>query len=429
MNATTTEKIQTTCAIAGGGPSGMMLGFLLARAGVKVVVLEKHQDFLRDFRGDTIHPSTLELMHELGLLHEFLKLPHRELRHLSAVIGTTSVRIGDFTHLPTQCGFIALMPQWDFLNFLAEQGRRYPAFDLRMKADVTELIEQGGRFTGLRAKTPTGELAITAALVIGADGRHSSVRDQAGLVVDDLGAPMDILWMRLSRHPRDGEAPLMRVGAGKLLGMLDRGDYWQCAFLIPKGAAEEVRQRGLEAFRADVVELAPLLKDRVTELQNWDDIKLLSVKVDRLREWYRPGLLCIGDAAHAMSPIGGVGINLAIQDAVAAANRLAGPLRTGHVGIEVLADVQQRRMFPTRATQRMQVLAQNNFLRSVLSSRVPPTPPLPMRLMNRVALLQRIPGRIVGMGFRPEHIATPDVGAAAPTRASANGSSLKDPTI
>jgi 2-polyprenyl-6-methoxyphenol hydroxylase-like FAD-dependent oxidoreductase len=352
-------------------------------------------------------------MHELGLLQEFLKLPHQELRRISAVIGTTSVQIGDLTHLPTRCRFIALMPQWDFLNFLAKQGARYPTFDLRMSAEVTALIEQDGRVVGVRAKTPTGELAITAALVIGADGRHSTVRERAGLIVDDFGAPMDILWMRLSRLPSDGDQPLMRIGAGKMLGVLDRGDFLQCAFVIPKGAAEKVRQRGLEAFRADIVELAPLLKDRVTELRSWDDIKLLTVKVDRLREWYRPGLLCIGDAAHAMSPIGGVGINLAIQDAVAAANRLAGPLRTGQAGIEVLADVQRRRMFPTRATQRMQILAQNKLLGRVLSSRELPTPPLPMRLMSRFPLLQRIPGRIVGMGFRPEHIATPDVGAAA----------------
>jgi 2-polyprenyl-6-methoxyphenol hydroxylase-like FAD-dependent oxidoreductase len=304
------------------------------------------------------------------------------------------------------------MPQWDFLNFLAKQGARYPAFDLRMKAEVTQLIEQDGHYVGLRAKTPTGDLAITAALVVGADGRHSTVRECAGLVVDDLGAPIDVLWMRLSRQSSDSDT-FMRIGVRKALVMLDRGDYWQCAFVIPKGGAEEVRQRGLQAFRADIVELAPLLKDRVTELQSWDDIKLLSVKVDRLREWYRPGLLCIGDAAHAMSPIGGVGINLAIQDAVAAANRLAGPLRTGQVGIEVLADVQRRRTFPTRATQRMQLFAQNNFLRHVLSSRELPTPPWPMRLMNRFPLLQRIPGRVVGMGFRPEHIATPDAGAAA----------------
>jgi 2-polyprenyl-6-methoxyphenol hydroxylase-like FAD-dependent oxidoreductase len=415
MDAATVEKIQTTCAIAGGGPAGMMLGFLLARAGVKVVVLEKHADFLRDFRGDTIHPSTLDLMHELGLLQEFLKLPHQELRYISAVIGKTSLQIGDLTHLPTQCRFIALMPQWDFINFLAKQGARYPTFDLRMMADVTELIEQDGRFAGVRARTPTGELAITAALVVGADGRHSTVRERAGLVVDEFGAPMDILWMRLSRRSGDAGQPLMRIGAGKMLGMLDRGDFLQCAFVIPKGAAAEVRQRGLEAFRADIVELAPLLKDRVTELQSWDDIKLLTVKVDRLRDLYRPGLLCIGDAAHAMSPIGGVGINLAIQDAVAAANRLADPLRAGRAGVEVLADVQRRRMFPTRATQRMQLLAQSKLLGRMLSSRALPTPPLPMRLISRFPLLQRIPARVVGLGFRPEHIATPDAGAAAAT--------------
>jgi 2-polyprenyl-6-methoxyphenol hydroxylase-like FAD-dependent oxidoreductase len=324
------------------------------------------------------------------------------------------MQIADFTHLPTQCRFIAMMPQWEFLNFLAKQGARYPVFDLRMKAEVTQLIEQDGRYVGLRAKTPTGELAITAALVVGADGRHSTVRERAGLVVDDLAAPIDVLWMRLSRQSSDSDT-FMRIGVRKALVMLDRGDYWQCAFVIPKGGAEEVRQRGLQAFRADIVELAPLLKDRVTELQSWDDLKLLSVKVDRLRDWYRPGLLCIGDAAHAMSPIGGVGINLAIQDAVAAANRLAGPLRSGQVGIEVLADVQRRRTFPTRATQRMQLFAQNNFLRQVLSSRELPTPPWPMRLMNRFPLLLRIPGRVVGLGFRPEHIATPDVCAAAAT--------------
>jgi 2-polyprenyl-6-methoxyphenol hydroxylase-like FAD-dependent oxidoreductase len=275
------------------------------------------------------------------------------------------------------------------------------------------LIEQNGRCVGLRAKTPTGGLAITAALVVGADGRQSTVRERAGLVVDDFGAPIDILWMRLSRLPGDGDEPLMRIGSRKALVMLDRGDYWQCAFVIPKGATEEVRQRGLEAFRADIAELAPPLKDRVTELQSWADIKLLSVKVDRLREWYRPGLLCIGDAAHAMSPIGGVGVNLAVQDAVAAANRLVGPLRTGQVGIEVLAEVQRRRTFPTLATQRMQLFAQNNFLRRVLSSREAPTPPWPIRLINRFPLLQRMPGRVVGLGFRREHIATPDVGAAA----------------
>ena len=413
MNATPTiEEIRTTCAIAGGGPAGMMLGFLLARAGVKVMVLEKHQDFLRDFRGDTIHPSTLELMHELGLLQEFLKLPHGKVHHISAAIGTTSLQIADFTHLPTQCPFIAMMPQWDFLNFLAEQGARYPAFDLRMKAEVTELIEQDGRCVGLRAKTPTGGLAITAALVVGADGRHSTVRERAGLVVDDLGAPIDVLWMRLSRQSSDGDT-FMRIGVRKALVMLDRGDYWQCAFVIPKGGAEEVRQRGLRSLPSRHCGTRAAAKGPRHGAAELGRYQAPLSEGRPFAEWYRPGQLCIGDAAHAMSPIGGVGINLAIQDAVAAANRLAGPLRSGQVGIEVLADVQRRRTFPTRATQRMQLFAQNNFLRQVLSSRELPTPPWPMRLMNRFPLLLRIPGRVVGLGFRPEHIATPDAGAAA----------------
>jgi 2-polyprenyl-6-methoxyphenol hydroxylase-like FAD-dependent oxidoreductase len=415
MNATTVEKIPTTCAIAGGGPAGMMLGFLLARAGVKVVLLEKHQDFLRDFRGDTIHPSTLELMHELGFLDEFLKLPHKKVQHMRAVVGGVSVQLADFAHLPGHARFIAFMPQWDFLTFLATQGARYPGFDLRMQAEVTELIKHEGRCVGLRARTPHGELEITAALVVGADGRHSTVRERAGLVVDDLGAPIDVLWMRLSRQPGDPEEPLARMGAGRIFGMIDRGDYWQCAFVIPKGGFEEVKQRGLDALRAEIVALAPRMRERVTELRSWDDVKLLTVKVDRLRQWYQPGLLCIGDAAHAMSPVGGVGINLAIQDAVAAANRLARPLLAGEIGTDALADVQRRRMFPTRATQGVQVLIQKKVLSAVLGARKLSGPPLPMRLVNRWPRLQRIPARIVGLGFRPEHIATPDVGAAAAT--------------
>jgi 2-polyprenyl-6-methoxyphenol hydroxylase-like FAD-dependent oxidoreductase len=401
------EQISTTCCIAGGGPAGMMLGFLLARAGVDVVVLEKHRDFLRDFRGDTIHPSTLELMYELRLLEEFLKLPHQEARQLSGVIGDTSIRIADFTHLPTHCKFIALMPQWDFLDFLASHARRFPSFHLRMQAEVTDLVEEGGRIAGVRARTPEGPLTIAADLVVGADGRHSIVRERAGLEVDDLGAPIDVLWMRLSRHPSDGDEPLGRIGAGKILVMLDRGDYWQCAYVIPKGGFDERKSKGLEAFRAAIVELAPEMRDRVQELKSWDDIKLLTVKIDRLRKWHRPGLLCIGDAAHAMSPVGGVGINLAIQDAVAAANRLAAPLRSGTVEESDLAQVQRRRIFPTRATQWLQIQIQNNVLGPVLASRKKPTPPWAVRLVNRCPLLQRIPARLVGIGFRPEHVRTP----------------------
>ncbi len=404
------EQISTTCCIAGGGPAGMMLGFLLARAGVDVVVLEKHRDFLRDFRGDTIHPSTLEVMYELGLLEKFLKLPHQEARHLAGFVGDTPIRIADFQRMPTHCKFIALMPQWDFLDFLASHARGFRGFHLRMQSEVTDMIEKNSRIVGVQVRTPEGPLTVTADLVVGADGRHSVVRERAGLIVDDIGAPIDVLWMRLTRHSSDGAEPLGRVGAGKILVMLDRGDYWQCAYVIPKGGFEEIRNKGLEAFRAAVVELAPEMRDRVPELKSWDDIKLLTVKVDRLHQWYRAGLLCIGDAAHAMSPVGGVGINLAIQDAVAAANRLAAPLRAGAVREDDLAAVQRRRTFPTRATQWLQVQVQNNVLKAVLASRQKPVPPWPVRLISGCPLLQYIPARLVGLGFRPEHVRTPLIG-------------------
>jgi 2-polyprenyl-6-methoxyphenol hydroxylase-like FAD-dependent oxidoreductase len=408
------EQITTTCCIAGGGPAGMMLGFLLARAGVDVVVLEKHADFLRDFRGDTIHPSTLEVMHELGLLDEFLKLPHRRVERLGAVVGDTPVRIADFTHLPTRCKFIALMPQWDFLDFLADHGRAYPHYHLRMRAEVTDLVEESGRVAGVRATTPDGELTVRAALVVGADGRTSVVRERAGLKVEDIGAPMDVLWMRLSRRESDGAEALGRIAAGKMMAMLDRGDYWQCAYVIPKGAAEEIRARGIEAFRQAIVSVAPLMRDRVQELRSFDDVKLLTVKIDRLMQWHRPGLLCIGDAAHAMSPVGGIGINLAIQDAVAAANRLAAPLAAGTVSDDDLAAVQRRRMFPTRMTQRLQVFAQNNILSRVLASTGALTPPWPVRLLGRCPMLQRIPARLVGLGVRPEHVLVSPAKVPAP---------------
>ncbi len=403
------QPLKTTCCIAGGGPAGMMLGFLLARAGVNVTVLEKHADFLRDFRGDTIHPSTLELIYELGLLDEFLRLPHTEVRELSGQIGEERVTIADFGHLPTRCRFVALMPQWDFLNFLAEHGRRYPAFDLRMKAEATDLIIEDTRVVGLRANTPDGAVEIRADLVIGADGRHSILRERAGLAVDDLGAPMDVLWMRLSRRPDDGFAALGRIDTGRVFVMLDRGDYWQCAFVIPKGKFDEVRQRGLPALRQEIAGLAPVLRGRVDELKDWNDVKLLTVAVDRLRQWYRPGLLCIGDAAHAMSPIGGVGINLAIQDAVAAANILAGPLREGRLTLDHLNAVQQRREFPTRFIQRIQVFVQNRIIGPTLATTTRPKPPWPVKLLQRFPMLRRIPARVVGMGIRPEHVRTPDV--------------------
>ncbi|HEY0350807.1 MAG TPA: FAD-dependent oxidoreductase [Gemmatimonadales bacterium] len=346
----TDEPIRTGCCIAGGGPAGMMLGFLLARAGVDVVVLEKHADFLRDFRGDTIHPSTLEVMHELGLLEEFLLRPHQELPRLDALIGDTRLTIADFSHLPTRCKFIAFMPQWEFLNFLAERGKRYPTFHLRTEAEVTDLILEGGKVTGVEAKTPRGRLRVTADLVVGADGRSSTVRERAGLEILDIGAPMDALWMQISKAPGDPGQTLGRIAAGQILVMIDRGDYWQCAYVIPKGKFEDIRRRGLPALRDAIATLAPFLRDRIGELIDWSEVKLLTVKVDRLRQWSRPGLLCLGDAAHAMSPIGGVGINLAIQDAVAAANILALPLRHGVATPQHLRAVQRRRELPTRVT-------------------------------------------------------------------------------
>ena len=384
----------------------MMLGLLLARAGLDVEVLEKHGDFLRDFRGDTIHPSTLEVMHELGLLSQFLALPHQKIEHLAAVIGEARIPIADFTHLPTHCRFIALLPQWDFLNFIAEQAKRYPSFHLRMQAEATDLIAEQGRVVGVRAKTPEGLREVRADLIVAADGRGSKLRDEAGLQLKDLGAPIDVLWMRLSRHQGDPNEALGRIGAGALLVMLDRGDYWQCAYLIGKGEAEKLRQEGIAAFRARVGEIAPLLRARLAELKDWHDVKLLSVSVNRLVRWARPGLLCIGDAAHAMSPVGGVGINLAIQDAVAAANLLAEPLRRGRLTLRNLEAVQERRMFPTRATQWLQVQIQNNFLSRVLARRTAPRPPLPVRLLGRCPYLQRLPARLIGLGFRPEHVHT-----------------------
>ncbi|HZW34986.1 MAG TPA: FAD-dependent oxidoreductase [Isosphaeraceae bacterium] len=399
--------MDTTCCIAGGGPAGMVLGFLLARAGVDVVVLEKHGDFLRDFRGDTIHPSTLEVFYELGLLDEFLKRPHQEARELTGVIGGVEVPIADFTHLPTHCRFIAFMPQWDFLDFIADHAKRFPSFHLRMHAEVTGLLEAGDRIAGVRATTPDGPLEVRAALTVGADGRHSTVRERAGLEVLDVGAPMDVLWMRLPRRATDPEEPMGRFDQGKILVMIYRGDYWQCGYVIPKGEYDEIRQRGLESLRQDIVAIAPFVSDRVAELASWDDIKLLTVTVDHLRQWSRPGLLCIGDAAHAMSPVGGVGINLAIQDAVAAANLLARPLREGRVTTDDLQKVQSRRTLPTRLTQRAQVLIQNRVIGRVIGGSGRLTLPWPLRLLRRFPFLRRIPARLIGIGFRPEHVRSP----------------------
>ncbi len=403
------EELATRCCIAGGGPAGMMLGYLLARAGIEVVVIETHADFLRDFRGDTIHPSTLEVMAELDLLDAFLARPHDELRQIEAQIGAETLTVADFSHLPTRCKFVALMPQWEFLDFLAEEARRYPAFRLMMESEATGLLRAGERVVGVAVRNPRGALKLGADLVVACDGRHSTLRRDAGLEVVDLGAPIDVLWFRLSKHPNDPREALGRFDGGRILVMIDRGQYWQCAFVIYKGGYDAVRAKGLSAFRQELIGLMPHLADRIGELASWDEVKLLTVSVNRLRRWHLPGLLCIGDAAHAMSPIGGIGINLAIQDAVAAANILVPALqREGAIPEALLARVQRRRERPTRLTQGLQVIIQNRVLSRVLAgSGRSLTPPWPLRLFRRFPVLRRIPARVIGMGFRPEHVKYP----------------------
>jgi 2-polyprenyl-6-methoxyphenol hydroxylase-like FAD-dependent oxidoreductase len=384
----------------------MMLGLLLARAGVEVLVLEKHADFLRDFRGDTIHPSTLDVMDELGMLDDFLALPHQEVRELSAQVGDERVPVADFTRLPTRCKFVAFMPQWDFLDFLASRAARYPSFRLWMRAEATGLIEESGRVVGVEAMTPKGRREIRADLVVGADGRHSTVRERAGLEVRELGAPMDVLWFRLSRRPDDPAATMGRFGGGRIFVLIERGTYWQCGYVIPKGTIDEIRRQGIEAFRESVARIVPFPLDRVRELRGWEDVSLLTVRVDRLSRWYRPGLLCIGDAAHAMSPVGGIGINLALQDAVAAANLLTAPLKQGRLTVEDLRRVQRRREMPTRVTQWLQVQAQKRVIAPVLAGAAPSRLPLALRLLRRFAVLRRFPARLIGIGVRPEHVRT-----------------------
>jgi 2-polyprenyl-6-methoxyphenol hydroxylase-like FAD-dependent oxidoreductase len=406
------ETARVRCCIAGGGPAGMMLGLLLARAGVDVVVLEKHADFLRDFRGDTIHPSTLEVVHELGLLEEFLTLPHQEIRELRAQVGDVALKIADFGHLPTRCPFIAFMPQWDFLAFLARHASAYPTFQLRTRTEATGLLEEDGRIAGVEALAPEGRVQIGADLVVAADGRHSVLRDRAGLSAETLGAPMDVLWFRLPRTSGDPANVMGRFDPGRIFITLNRGGYWQCGFVIAKGSLEALRARGLDAFRREVARLAPYAAARIDAIRSWDDVKLLTVQVDRLRRWSRPGLLCIGDAAHAMSPIGGVGINLAIQDAVAAANRLAVPLAERRVTTDDLTAVQRRRELPTRVTQQLQLTVQRRAIARVLTTRAPLRPPALVRLLARVPLFWRLPARLIGIGVRPEHVRSPAQPAA-----------------
>jgi 2-polyprenyl-6-methoxyphenol hydroxylase-like FAD-dependent oxidoreductase len=395
------------CCIVGGGPAGMMLGLLLARAGIDVLVLEKHADFLRDFRGDTIHPSTLEVMHELGLLDRLLALPHQKTPEIIAQIGTERIPVADFRHLPVRCGYIAFMPQWDFLDFLAREAKAYPSFRLWMRSGATALVEEEGRTVGVEVVTPEGPRTVRADLVVACDGRSSILRAAAQLPIETLGAPMDVLWFALPRIPSDTAETTGRFDAGSILAMINRGAHWQCGYVIAKGSVDALRAVGLPRFRDTIARLMPFVADRVSTLASWDDIQLLTVRVDRLRQWSKPGLLCIGDAAHAMSPVGGVGINLAIQDAVAAANLLIRPLLGGVATAADLAKVQVRREMPTRVTQRLQVAVQNRIIRPVLAGGEALSVPLALRLLQRLPLLRRLPGRLIGMGVRPEHVALP----------------------
>jgi 2-polyprenyl-6-methoxyphenol hydroxylase-like FAD-dependent oxidoreductase len=404
---TPTEKIVTRCCIAGGGPAGIMLGYVLARAGIDVVVLEKWPDFFRDFRGDTIHPSTMEVLFDLGLLDDFLKLPHNEMTRMTMHVGKDMATVADLSHLKTRCPFIAFIPQWDFLNFLSDKAKAFPHFHLMMETEAVDLIEKDGRVVGVKAKNKDGEFDILTELVVGADGRKSTLREKAGLHSDALSVPIDVLWFRIARTDEDDKQSLGYLDHGAALIMLDRREYWQCAFVIEKDRFEAIKAAGLPAFRKSIVTLAQLKENAVDEVDSWEKVKLLSVTVDHARQWAKEGLVLIGDSAHAMSPLGGVGINYAIHDAVAAGNILVPAFRgnsLSDLSLATLQKVQARREKPTRRMQRIQIFMQDHVLSPLLQQKQQMQMPWFLKAFNIFPILQRIPARIIGMGFQPEHI-------------------------
>jgi 2-polyprenyl-6-methoxyphenol hydroxylase-like FAD-dependent oxidoreductase len=402
------RSVSVHCCIVGGGPAGMMLGYLLGRAGIETLVLEKHADFFRDFRGDTVHPSTLQVMRELGLIDGFLKLPHQQLQKMDGQLGGTTVRIADLSRLKVNYPFIAFMPQWDFLNYLRECGKKFPSLKVMMNTEATDLLWSGDTAVGVKTNTPDGPLEIRATLTIACDGRHSIVRQRANLELEEIGAPMDVLWFRVGKGSAN-ENLFARVETGKMMVTFDRGEYWQCAYVIAKGQYDALKARGLPAFHDDIVEMAPILKSGIADVKSWDDVKLLTVAINRLKRWTRPGLLCIGDAAHAMSPVGGVGVNLAVQDAVATANLVAAKLATGCPTEDELNAVRRRRLLPVRMTQAMQIAVQNKLISAALKpGNLPFKVPLLARLVNAVPWLQGITARFLGIGVRPEHVHSPE---------------------
>jgi 2-polyprenyl-6-methoxyphenol hydroxylase-like FAD-dependent oxidoreductase len=409
--------MRVQCCVVGGGPAGMMLGFLMARAGLETLVIEKHADFLRDFRGDTVHPSTLQIMDELGLLDDFLKRPHQKLDKMVGQFGRQTVRIADLSGLKIKCPYIAFMPQWEFLDFLFEQGARFPNLKVLRSTEAVDLVREDETIVGVSAiadgaaEIRTG-LDIRADLTVGCDGRHSTIRQRANLPVENIGAPIDVLWFRIGKSAGRADDVFMHAEAGRILVTLDRDDYWQCAYVIPKGELDSVKARGLDQFRQDIAISAPALRDHVNDVKDWNDVKLLTVTIDRLTRWTRPGLLCIGDAAHAMSPVGGVGINLAIQDAVATANILAAQLSRGCPGEDQLDKVRQRRLFPTKFTQAMQVQMHNRIIFPALGQQ-DFQPPLALRMIDKAPWLQGLVARLIGVGIRPEHVQSPMVSAGS----------------